>query len=56
MADLFPKTATDLLIDTTRYKEGRMTKTEIQKRWQGMQWSTKGLRDWAAWVWKDGVK
>lgn len=51
--DLFPKTATDLLIDITRYKEGRMTKTEIQRRWTGMQWSNAELRTWALWNWRE---
>lgn len=53
--DLFdkPKTATDLLIYITRYKEGRMTKTEIQKRWHGMPWSNAELRAWALWCWRE---
>jgi len=56
--DLFdkPKTATDLLCDLIRYKDGRMTREQIAARWKGQQWSTQGLRDWARWVWKESVK
>jgi len=33
-----------------------MTKAELTARWKGQQWSTQGLRDWAAWQWKENVK
>ena len=48
-----PKNATDLLIDLDRYKEGRMTKTEITKRWTGHSWSNLELRAWALWNWRE---
>ena len=54
--DLFPKTATDLLNDLERYRTNRMSKAEITAKWKGHQWSTQGLRDWAAWQWKENVK
>lgn len=51
--DLFPKTATDLLIDLQRYRDRKMTDTEIKERWRGHKWSTQGLTEWGRWVWKD---
>ena len=56
--DLFdkPKTATDLLIDLDRYRMNKMGEDELKAKWGGQQWSTQGLRDWAAWQWKEGVK
>lgn len=54
--DLFPKTATDLLVDIIRHTEGRMTKNEITQRWQGHKWSNPELRDWARWQFRENVK
>lgn len=54
--DLFPKTATDLLVDIIRHTEGRMSKNEITQRWQGHSWSSATMRQWAAWVWKENVR
>ena len=56
--DLFdkPKTATDLLCDLIRYKDGRMTKAEITARWKGQQWSSAEMTAWSRWQWKEVVK
>jgi len=50
------KTATDFLIDIIRYKDNRMTKAEITKRWTGHKWSTQGLTDWSRFYWLENVK
>ena len=53
--DLFDKqkTATDLLCDLIRYKDGRMTREQMKTAWQGHKWPTDTLRAWALWCWKD---
>lgn len=58
MSDLFdrPKTATDLLIDLQRYRDRKMTDTEIKERWRGMQWSNAELTAWARWQFRENVK
>jgi hypothetical protein len=55
MSDLFERqlTATDFLTDLLRYKDNRMTKAEITKRWKGQQWSNPELRAWALWNWRE---
>jgi hypothetical protein len=50
------KTATDFLTDLLRYKDNRMTKAEITKRWKGHSWSTEGLTKWARFYWMENVK
>lgn len=50
------KTATTFLIDIQKYKDRKMTKTELRERWKGHRWSSDELRAWAAWQWKDVVK
>ena len=54
--DLFPKTATDLLVDIIRHTEGRMSKNEITERWRGHRWSSKELTEWARWQFRENVK
>lgn len=58
--DLFakPKTATDLLRHSmiTEAKERALSKSEIQKRWAGHQWSNPELAAWARWQYREMVK
>ena len=56
MADLFPKTATDLLKDIQKYRDGKMTKAKLIEEWKGHSWSSTTMRQWAAWVWKENVR
>ena len=47
------KTATTFLLDIQKYKDRKMTKAEITKRWKGQQWSNPELRAWALWNWRE---
>ena len=50
------KTATDYLTDLLRYKDSKMTKTELNERWKVHRWSTEGLADWARFYWLENVR